>query len=269
MKKTLTYLFALFIVIIGCKTEKQVDIDRLNLGELFTYYINTDNSGLTDSIEQRMYDSILLNPNRFFYPLMEIDTNRNEVSLQFGISEPEYFDYSIKHRNVFAIEIDRQNIIKAKGLLISNFDSLDSDIREFMFNPMNEPHLPEKRLRVLEYFDTVYVCNAAFDIKAQTLPDSLGNKTSWKEIKMVVNHLQQTANLERDKLALSKWNKSFDSLELSQKVAVCKYIPILIWVYPHRELVPPPPPPPPTNQEVIDIIESIEIDEELIFEENE
>ena len=269
MKKSLTYLFVLTILIIGCKPEEKIDFDKLNLSELFTYYVNSNSTVELDSIEQRMYDSILINPYRFFYPIVKIDSNRNEVLLQFGISQPDYCDYSIKERNVFSFEINRHDTIKAEGQVITNLDSLDYDIREYLTNPQNKEHLPEKTIEVIEYFDTVLVTKSAFGISAQTLPDSLDNKTSWKEIKNIINRIEKSTYSLRNEISLSKWNKNYEKLKLKQKVAVCDYLPIMIWIYPHRELNPPPPPPPPMSQEVIGIIESSEIDDESILDENE
>ena len=143
------------------------------------------------------------------------------------------------------------------------------DFKNFMTNPLDTWELPEKREKYIDLLDTVIVCHYGFFVDAQTIPDSLGNKTSWIKIKKAVNLITETIYSVRNEVSLTKWNKKYNQLELNQKIALSQYFPMYIWIHPNVHLVPPPPPPPPTDQEIIDIIESNEENDELILESSE
>lgn len=244
MKRKLHYLIVIFVLLFGCKRHDRANFESMKFDELFTYFVSCNDSVLLDSISQIMYDSILMRPNCFFYPIEEVDSTDNELNFKFGIEDRDFVNYSIKERNIFFILINRADSIKAERKLISSIDSLVPDFKNFMTNPMNTWELPEKREKYIELLDTVTVCHYAFFVDAQTIPDTLGNRTSWVQVKKAVNLITETIIAMRNEVSIFKWNKEYNQLKLNQKVALSQYFPILIWVHPNVEIIPPPPPPP-------------------------
>lgn len=244
MKKELLFLILFSFLIVSCKKTEKVDYKTLNYSELFSYFIFCQDTIESEIIAQRLYDSVLIYQDRRLCLSETIDSNQKELKIHFEVLGTDYFDASIKERNVLVFAFDRYDSLKVEGQAVDSNYSIEKELKEFMTNPQNKENLPQKAYRVIELLDTVLVNKGFFMINALTVPDTVGNKSSWFEIRNLVNKILETTYSLRNEASLTQWNKKYNKLKLNQKIALSKYIPVMIWIYPNRQEELPPPPPP-------------------------
>lgn len=270
MRFKLVYLLILlFFLTTSCQEEKNGSLNYRNLdfGELFTYFLTMPDSLDDKSIIKVLDDSISSHSNMFIFSFEQPDSNRLELSLRFRFSGEDLLDdLSIKKRNQYKIQLDRDNNIIANRELIENLDFLTSDMKEFIMNPENKEHLPEKKFKVINLLDTVLICNQGFHILASMVKDSIGHGTSWRRLKMVINKVTNTYYSLRNSSSMRIWNEKFDSLGLEKQIALSELIPIQIWLFPNRNYKPFPPPPEIKDLRVLEILLSEDEESELLNE---
>lgn len=270
MRFKLVYLLILvFFLTSSCQEEKNglFNYRDLDFGELFTYYLTIPDSVDDKSIIKVLDDSILSHSNKFIFSFEKTDKNREYLSLQFRFSGEDLLDdLSIKKRNQYKIQLDRDNNIIANRELVENLDSLTSDMKEFIMNPENKEYLPEKKFKVINLLDTVLVCNQGFHILASMVKDSMGQGTSWRQLKMVINKVTNTYYSLRSSSSIGIWNEKFDSLDLEKQIALSELIPIQIWLFPNRDYKSFPPPPEIKNLRVFEILLTEDEESEILDE---
>jgi hypothetical protein len=223
-------------------------------------------SDVVDTIESADYYT------EFVWSIIEyIDTVGQQIYFQLLLDQ-SYFchDYSIKARNIFAIELSKYDSVFIEGAFTNNIDTLDNIIEDFIINPNNKPELPAKKIKKIKYFDTVLVTNHAFFINSVMVPDSNGICSSWDKLNPLINKIVACYYDLRNDLAEYKFDEPFEKLEFNKKIAILEYYPIRILLFPNREILKIPPPPlKETEDYLIDSIIDIYLDKEIKMLETE
>lgn len=219
-------------------------IKTKSLIELFEYAYQNQNSPYFDTITQMIVDSLQDNSDFVISTIDVIDSVNNQIKLGFYLDSLFWDDFCIKERNIFMIYINKYDSLMAEGELPHSNDSLQRQIIDYIANPLNKPHLPEKRIKKIDYFGEYAISNQFFYLRAQMVPDSLGLCTSWKGLFQTFNLILDSYEILRDEISKAKFNQRFIDLELDEQIAVSKIFPIRIWIFLDYAFVPPPPPPP-------------------------
>lgn len=126
-------------------------------------------------------------------------------------------DQMIKERNVFVVLVNRDN-----QLLVENeyarIENLREMTKEFMANPRNEEHLPEKEEKHVPYFGDVMVTKGVISLRNDM-------DTQYGTYIAVQNELVAAINELRDELAKIQFGKAFNDLDKEQQDAVREIYP--------------------------------------------
>ena len=126
-------------------------------------------------------------------------------------------DQMIKERNVFVVLVNRDN-----QLLVENeyarIENLRDMAKEFMANPRNEEHLPEKEQKTVPYFGDVMITKGVISLRNDM-------DTQYGTYIAVQNELVAAINELRDELAKIQFGKAFNDLDKEQQDAVREIYP--------------------------------------------
>ncbi|MCY1633709.1 hypothetical protein [Marinifilum sp. D737] len=230
--------------------------------------MNTSDSIEEQKLIQFLNDSIVKHPYGMFYPYEFIDTLSHNIEFKLCFDYDSYLDYEwvkIKHRNVFYVNIDRNNQINSRIGDKLHLDTIKPLFKHFILNKHESEDLPEKRIMIIPLLNTVQVSKGALYVKTQLIPDSTLKRTDWKLIKKVINIASSSIMELRNEGAQFYFDKTYIEASLKEKMALIEYHPIGIWFYPNGYNPKPPTPPVPVlSKEVIKILELIdEAEEEL------
>ncbi|WP_299581393.1 ExbD/TolR family protein [uncultured Sunxiuqinia sp.] len=118
----------------------------------------------------------------------------------------------IKERNVFVVLVNAKNQLLVEGE-ISRIEDLREKAKEFMDNPYNEEHLPEKELKNVDFFGEVEVTKGVISLR-----NDVG--TQYGTYIAVQNELVGAINDLREELSKRKFGKSYESLDREQQGAI-------------------------------------------------
>lgn len=118
----------------------------------------------------------------------------------------------IKERNVFVVLVNANNQLLVEGE-ISRIEDLREKAKEFMDNPYNEEHLPEKELKNVDFFGEVEVTKGVISLR-----NDVG--TQYGTYIAVQNELVGAINDLREELSKRKFGKSYESLDKDQQGAI-------------------------------------------------
>ncbi len=211
---------------------------------LFEYIYQNQDSPYFDTVTEMIVDSLIDNSDFVISTIDVIDSANNQIRLGFYLDSLFWEDFCIKERNIFAIYINKYDSLLAEGEIVHSDDSLQRQIIDYISNPFDKPHLPEKRIKRIDYFGEYAVSNQFFYLRAQMIPDTLGLSTSWKGFFQTFNLILDSYEILRDEISKAKFNQRFIDLELDKQIAVSEIFPIRIWIFLDYAFVPPPPPPP-------------------------
>ncbi|MCT4601883.1 MAG: hypothetical protein N4A59_03110 [Marinifilum sp.] len=265
-KYLILFLVTAFLLIYGCaKPKEPIRYEELQLTELFNYFMNTTDSIEEQKLIQFLEDSIVKHPDCFFFPYEFIDTIANQIKFKLCFDSNLYgFDCcKVKHRNIFYVNIDRNNQISSRIGDKLQLDSIKHHFKHFILNKHDSEELPEKIIKIIPLLDTVFVSKGVLYIKTQLIPDSTLNRTDWQLIKKVINITRSSIMNLRNESARYYFDKAYQDVSLEEKLALCEYHPIRIWFYPNGYYPKPPIPPIPIlSKEVLEILELVDEDEE-------
>ena len=118
----------------------------------------------------------------------------------------------IKERNVFTVLINSKNQLLVEGEYL-NIKDLKRKAKEFIENPNDLSHLPEKKNTEVEFFGLYPVSKGVISLQND-------RGTQYQAYINVQNELQAAYNELRNDLAIRKWSKKFDELSEDQKKAI-------------------------------------------------
>ncbi|WP_423130470.1 ExbD/TolR family protein [Gaoshiqia sp. Z1-71] len=123
----------------------------------------------------------------------------------------------IKERNVFVVLLNAQNQLLVEGEWM-NVGDLREKAKEFMANPYDEEHLPEKTMKELPYFGQVGITKGVISLR-----NDVG--TQYGTYIAVQNELVGAINDLREELARQKFGKSYNNLDKDQQDAIKEIYP--------------------------------------------
>ncbi|WP_282013566.1 hypothetical protein [Marinifilum flexuosum] len=268
MKSRQLFLIAIvaFFLFSRCtKQKEQILYEELKLAELFNYFMNSTDSLEEQKLIQFLNDSIVKHPYGMFYPYEFIDTLSHNIEFKLCFDYDSYLDYEwvkIKHRNVFYVNIDRNNQINSRIGDKLHLDTIKPFFKHFILNKHESEDLPEKRIMIIPLLDTVQVSKGALYVKTQLIPDSTLNRTDWKLIKKVINIASSSIKELRNESAQFYFDKTYIEASLKEKEALVEYLPIRIWFFPNGYK--PKPPAPILSKELLEILRLIDEGEEKL-----
>jgi len=155
----------------------------------------------------------------FFLVTTSMDTDKG---LTRRLPEPPKDETSkpplVKERNILIVKLNKDN-----RLMVANEEIQVSDLKEraktFITNPYNDPKLPEKTMKNVEYFGSVLVS----ENHVISLQNDRG--TSYQAYINVQNELSAAYNEVRNELAREKWGKGYAELSKEEKKAIDEIYP--------------------------------------------
>lgn len=98
---------------------------------------------------------------------------------------------------------------------------LKDKAKEFLSNPTDDPHLPEKQITEVEFFGTVGITRGVISLQND-------RGTSYRMYMLVQNELVAAYNELRNELSRTKFGKSYEDLSEDEQKAVQKIYPLRI-----------------------------------------
>jgi len=126
----------------------------------------------------------------------------------------------INKRNVLNVIVNFNDEIFANGEAIP-INQLTMRAKEFLENPLNNPHLPEKEIKLIENM-------GEFPVSKGVLSLTNDQSTSYNMYVQVQNELQRAVNELRDKVSLQFFGKVYDKLDTSLQRSIQRAIPMNI-----------------------------------------
>lgn len=149
----------------------------------------------------------------FFLVTTTMDTDSGLArKLPPPVPEDEEPPPPIKDRNVFEVLINAQNRLLVNGDPM-DIRQLKEEAKIFIENPSDDPSLPEKEEKEIEYFGTTPVSKGVISLQND-------RGTQYQMYLSVQNELAAAYNELRDELAKEKFGKEFDDLEDDKREAV-------------------------------------------------
>ncbi len=126
-------------------------------------------------------------------------------------------DQMIKERNVFVVLVNRDNQLLVENEYAS-IENLRDMAKNFMANPRNEEHLPEKEAKEVPYFGEVMITKGVISLRNDM-------DTQYGTYIAVQNELVAAINELRDELAKIQFGRAFNDLDKEQQDAVREIYP--------------------------------------------
>ena len=126
----------------------------------------------------------------------------------------------INKRNVFVVQVNFNDEIFAGGEIIP-LNQLTNRAKEFLENPYNSPHLPEKEVKLIENM-------GEFPISKGVLSLTNDQSTSYNMYVQVQNELQRAVNELRDKVSMQFFGKVYDKLDTALQRSIQRAVPMNI-----------------------------------------
>jgi biopolymer transport protein ExbD len=148
---------------------------------------------------------------------MDVDSGLERRLPQWVDKDQLENDDQINERNVFVVLVNRNN-----DLLVENdyerIENLRERAKEFMSNPTNAEHLPEKEPMEVPFFGTIPVTKGVISLRNDL-------DTKYGTYLAVQNELVGAINELREELAQSKFQKAYADLDKDQQKAIRTIIP--------------------------------------------
>jgi len=127
----------------------------------------------------------------------------------------------IKERNVFVVLVNKHDelLVESKPM---DIHQLRQKAKEFIANPNNAENLPEKEIKELPYFGSVYIT------KNPVISLTNDRGTSYGMYIRVQNELVAAKQELRDDISIQQFGAKFDELTESQTDAVKNYYPSVL-----------------------------------------
>ena len=127
----------------------------------------------------------------------------------------------IKERNVFVVLINKDDDLLVENKLL-DIHQLREKAREFIANPNNAENLPEKEIKELPYFGSVFITkNPVISLRND-------RGTSYGMYIRVQNELVAAKQELRDEISIQQFGAKFDDLTEDQMDAIKNYYPSVL-----------------------------------------
>ncbi len=155
----------------------------------------------------------------FFLITTSMDTDRGLArQLPPPPQEQDPEDIIVKERNVLAVRLNANNQLMCGSDYI-DINELRARAKEFITNVNDDPNLPEKHAKQINFFGTVMVT----DKHVISVQNDRG--TSYKAYFNVQNELIAAYNELRNELAQRQFNKKYNECSEEEQDAIREYYP--------------------------------------------
>jgi biopolymer transport protein ExbD len=110
----------------------------------------------------------------------------------------------VRERNVFVVLVDREDRLLVEGEL-GHIENLRRQTKEFLLNPTNDPHMPEKRMTNIENLGEIEVSRGIISLQND-------RGTSYEMYIAVQNELAAAINEIRDDVSRQHFGMRFSEL---------------------------------------------------------
>ncbi len=124
----------------------------------------------------------------------------------------------IKERNIFTVQLNYKNQLLVRGVWMEDVNQLKNKAKEFIANPNDDAHMPEKEEKEIPLLGTVMVPKGVI-----SLQNDRGSQ--YQAYLKVQNELQAAYNELRDELAKRRFGKTYDDCADDEKDAIRKVYP--------------------------------------------
>ena len=156
----------------------------------------------------------------FFLVATTMDVDKGLSRVLPPMPDREQEDQQIRERNIFTVRVNAQDMLLVEGQL-DDLINLRDRAKEFIANPDDLSHLPEKVVEEVEYFGEV-------PISRQVISLQNARGTSYGMYIKVQNELTAAYNELRNELAMDRFGRNFDQLDSDQQAAVRTIFPMRI-----------------------------------------
>ncbi len=151
---------------------------------------------------------------------MDVDSGISRILPPMPDTDQPDDDQQIRERNIFTVRVNAQDMLLVEGQL-ENLQNLRDRAKEFIANPRDEAHLPEKVVEEVEYF-------GEYPISRQVISLQNARGTSYGMYIKVQNELTAAYNELRDELSMDRFGRTFERLDASQQAAIRRIYPMRI-----------------------------------------
>lgn len=164
----------------------------------------------------------------FFLITTSMDTDKGLMRRLPPLSPKQQEDrpVEINERNIMRLLVNRNDeivISKSTGLVPVKLDKLKDEAVDFIMNPSNDPHKPDKEMRDIPGIGNISVVTSGYAISLKTEIE-----TSYQVFISVQNELLKAYNEVWDKTAKKYFGKGFKDLPPSQQKSVVEAYPMHI-----------------------------------------
>lgn len=129
-------------------------------------------------------------------------------------------EQDVKQRNILTVLVNKSDRLLVGGAPM-DVSMLRDKTKEFLANPLNDIHKPEKAPTEIEFFGSVPVTKGVISLQND-------RGTSYRMYMLVQNELVAAYNELREEVARTKFGKSYNDLTEDQQKAVQKVYPLRI-----------------------------------------
>ncbi|HNY62372.1 MAG TPA: biopolymer transporter ExbD [Bacteroidales bacterium] len=126
----------------------------------------------------------------------------------------------INERNVLNVVVNFKNEISVNSQIVF-INQLKDKAKEFIENPYDDPNLPVKETKSIDYIGDYRVSQGVISLKND-------QSTSYDVYIQVQNELEKAVNELRDKVSLQYFGKKYELLDTALQSAVKKAVPMQI-----------------------------------------
>jgi biopolymer transport protein ExbD len=148
---------------------------------------------------------------------MNVDSGIMRVLPPMPEEEQEEVEDLVHKRNVLLVFISANDEIMVGGERMEIYD-ITNKVKEFVMNPNNDPHLPEREEKEIDILGTYPVSKGIVSLQNDRV-------TSYAAYLKVQNELVRAFNEIRDNFAMANWGKKYSELEEDQQRIVRDAIP--------------------------------------------
>ena len=150
---------------------------------------------------------------------MNVDTGLQRLLPPMPEENTE-IEQDVKQRNILTVLVSKSDRLLVGGEPM-DVSSLREKTREFLTNPNNDIHLPEKQLVDVEYLGPMQVTKGVISLQND-------RGTSYKMYMIVQNELIAAYDELRDELSNVKFGKKYADLNEDEQKAVQKVYPLRV-----------------------------------------
>ncbi|MDY0200087.1 MAG: biopolymer transporter ExbD [Bacteroidales bacterium] len=150
---------------------------------------------------------------------MNVDTGLQRL-LPPMPEEKSDVEQDVKQRNILTVLVSKSDRLSVGGEPV-DVSMLREKTREFLTNPNNDIHLPEKQVVDIEYLGSMEVGKGVISLQND-------RGTSYKMYMVVQNELIAAYDELRDELSRAKFGKKYEILTEDEQKAIQKVYPLRI-----------------------------------------